>query len=88
MGQLVSHNSVLFHLLVHLLNLLILPFLSLLEYTIFKIILRIIGVGRKIITPQEEKASHEEGRKLQMKVTVQVKLVVGYLGVDPHVTRS
>ena len=37
MGWLVSHQSFIFCLLVHYLNLLIFPFLSLLEYTVFKI---------------------------------------------------
>ena len=44
-GRLVSHHSVIFRLLVHLLNPLILPFLSLYEYTIFKSISRKTGGG-------------------------------------------
>ena len=78
MGKLVSHHSVLFCLLVHHINLLILPSLSLLEYTVFKGISRRRGGGeKKHIKPQEEKDRHKEKRK-QMRVTVQAKLVVGY----------
>ena len=56
MGRLVSHHSVLFSLLVHLLNLLILPFLSLLEYTIFKSISKRRGGG------SENTSSHRRRR--------------------------
>ena len=43
-----SHNSVLFRLLVHHINLLIIPLISLLEYTVLKIISIRRWRGRKI----------------------------------------
>ena len=46
-GRLVFHNLVIFRLLVHHINLLVLPFLSLLEYTVLKSISRIRGGGSK-----------------------------------------
>ena len=55
-GRLVSHNSVIFRLLVHHINLLILPFLSLLDYTIFKSIPRRRGRG------SENTSSHRRRR--------------------------
>ena len=45
--RLVSHHSVLFSLLVNNLKILILPFLSLSEYTVFKSISRRRGGGSK-----------------------------------------
>ena len=47
-GRLVSHHSVIFPLLDHHLNLLILPFLSLSEYTIFRLFQEEEGGGAKI----------------------------------------
>ena len=49
-GRLMSHHSVIFILLVHHINLLVHPFLSLLEYTIFNSISRRIGVGSENIS--------------------------------------
>ena len=44
-GQIVSHHLVIFRLLVHIINLLVLNFLYLSYYTIFKSISIIIGEG-------------------------------------------
>ena len=52
------------------------------EHAIFIIISRIIGGGRKIIRPQQEKARREDQRK-QMRVIVQEKLVVDFWDLIP-----
>ena len=76
LGQLASHHLVIFHMLVFLLNLLVLPFISLLDHAIFKIILRRRGEGG-IINPYQDKVRREEWRN-QMRVKVQSNLVVGF----------
>ena len=82
-GRFVSHHSVLFRLLVHHLNIIILPFLSISGCTLFNSMSRRRGGGgQKYIKPQEEKARRKQQMK-KMMVTVREKLVVGYLYLVP-----
>ena len=60
-----------------LINLLILPYVSLSEHSIFKSISRRRGREKKIIKPHQDKVRREKQRK-KIRVKVQVKLVVGF----------
>ena len=73
-----------FHLLVHLLNLRILPFHCLSYNAIFKSIPIKRGGGEKIINPHKDKSRHAE-RRNQMRVTAQENFV---MVADPHGIRS
>ena len=65
-GWLVSHHSVLFRLLFHILNLLIIPFFYISYYTIFKSISRRRGVGGKNLLSHRSRrpGMRISGRKL------------------------
>ena len=81
-GRLVSNQSIIFRLLVHHLNLLIIPFLFLGVHCIKEYLKEKRGRNRKCIKPQEENARCEHQMK-KMRVTVRVKLVVGYWELVP-----
>ena len=87
-GRLVSHHSVLFCLLVHHLNLPIIPFLSLslsLSLGIHRIqenFKKKRGRKQTYINPQKGNSRREQQMK-QIRVTFRAKLVVGYWELVP-----
>ena len=76
MGRLLSHHLVIYPLLVLLINLLILPLLSLVAFHIQDYFKKNRGGGGYIKTQQEN--SRREDRRKQIRVTVRSKLIVGF----------